>query len=68
MKNQQNNSKYLGHDIENKGTDSARLYPISQKVIFNPVASLPLRNSILWHGQMMPESLSPFFVIMKVGT
>ena len=25
MKNQQNNSKYLGHDYTNKSTDSARL-------------------------------------------
>ena len=25
MKNQQNNSKYLGHDYRDKGTDSARL-------------------------------------------
>lgn len=32
MKNQQNNSKYLGHDYTNKSTDSARLIQSVRKL------------------------------------
>jgi|GEM_PF-7059635 len=34
---------------------------------FRPVASLPLKNSILWQGRTMPGSLSPSFVTKKGG-
>lgn len=47
MKNQKNNSKYLGHDYRDKSTVPHDLS--NQYANFSyPVASLLLKNSILW--------------------